>query len=160
MKKLYRSTRDKKLFGLCGGLAEMINVDATLLRILLIVAAIFTSGFVIPVYIIAGLVVPKEPPLYNGFGQGPGPAPGAGFGGGNGGFGGGFGGGGQGFGSQYGGPYKNPPQGQWGNSGQTAGTQQASSQFDSMMDDLEKKALRKEIEELRTKLAKHEKGEI
>jgi hypothetical protein len=29
-----------------------------------------------------------------------------------------------------------------------------------MMDDLEKKALRKEIEELRAKLAKHEKGEI
>ena len=44
MKKLYRSRRDKKLFGLCGGLAEMLNVDATLLRILLIVITVFSSG--------------------------------------------------------------------------------------------------------------------
>ncbi len=68
LKKLYRSSRDKKLFGLCGGLAEMLNVDATLLRILLIVVTIFTSGAVILIYIIAGLVVPKEPPLYSNFG--------------------------------------------------------------------------------------------
>ena len=36
----------------------------------------------------------------------------------------------------------------------------SASNIDAMMDDLEKKALRKEIEELRTKLAKHEKGEF
>lgn len=163
LKKLYRSTRDKKLFGLCGGVAELINVDATLLRILLIVAAIFTSGFVIPVYIIAGFVVPKEPPLYNNFG----PGPGYGDNYGNGNFGKEFGnnnsfGNSQGFGTQQGGPYKNPPQGQWSNPGPSAPNQQASSQFDNMMDDLEKKALRKEIEELRTKLTKleNEKGEF
>ncbi|REE87518.1 phage shock protein C (PspC) family protein [Paenibacillus taihuensis] len=161
MKKLYRSRRDKKLFGLCGGLAEMLNVDATLLRILLIVITVFTSGALILIYILAGLVVPKDPYQYGGYGQ-------AGhngnwnnghFGGGHGGQGGhGFGGTG-GFGS--GGPYTNPPQPGPGTAGwQQAPSQTSASNIDAMMDDLEKRALRKEIEELRAKLAKHEKGEF
>ncbi|MGO4109030.1 PspC domain-containing protein [Paenibacillus sp. YAF4_2] len=155
LKKLYRSRRDKKLFGLCGGLAEMINVDVTLIRILLIVVTIFTSGFAIPVYLIAGFIVPKEPGFYNG-GFGPGPGFGGGYGSSN-----GNNYGGNNYDSSYGGPYKNPPQGQWDSYSQSSNSQQSSSsQFDSMMDDLEKKALRKEIEELRAKLAKHEKGEI
>jgi len=152
LKKLYRSTRDKKLFGLCGGLAEMLNVDATLLRILLIVVTIFTSGAVILIYIIAGLVVPKEPPLYSNFGPN--------------GYGNGYGGGyNPGFGqqthSQFGGPYKNPPQapGSWNAPG-PAPQPTTSTQFDSMMDDLEKKALRREIEELKAKIAKYEKGDF
>lgn len=152
LKKLYRSSRDKKLFGLCGGLAEMFNVDATLLRILLIVVTIFTSGAVILIYIIAGLVVPKEPPLYSGFGPH--------------GYGGGYGGGynpgyGQPAQPQFGGPYKNPPQppGAWGGP-QPEAVHATPSQFDSMMDDLEKKALRREIEELKAKLAKYEKGDF
>ncbi|UVI31356.1 PspC domain-containing protein [Paenibacillus spongiae] len=162
MKKLYRSRRDKKLFGLCGGVAEMLNVDATLLRILLIVLTVFTSGAMILVYILAGLVVPKEPPTYNGFGPG-------GYGGyNNGGYNGGFGTpphGGQG----YGGPYTNtPPQPgptgsftNWQNAqGQGQAHGQSASNLDSMMDDLEKKALRKEIEELRAKLSKLEKGDV
>ncbi|CAM4380362.1 PspC domain-containing protein [Paenibacillus alkaliterrae] len=150
MRKLYRSSRDKKLFGLCGGLAEMLNVDATLLRILLIVVTIFTSGAVILIYIIAGLVVPKEPPLYSNFGPN--------------GFGNGYGGGynpGCGQQSQFGGPYKNAPQapGAWG-SAQPEAAHTTSTQFDSMMDDLEKKALRREIEELKAKIAKYEKGDL
>ncbi|MUT68669.1 PspC domain-containing protein [Paenibacillus sp. NEAU-GSW1] len=168
VKKMYRSARDKKLFGLCGGLAETINVDATLLRILLIVVTIFTSGMIIPVYIIAGLVIPKEPPYYNGFGPGPG------YGGGYGGYGNGYGTNGYGnnnYGSGYGqaptgGPYRNPPhppKPPWGtNPAQQPSDipQQSNAQFDRMMDDLEKKALRKEIDELKAKLAKYEKGEI
>ena len=51
MKKLYRSRRDKKLFGLCGGLAEMLNVDATLLRILLTSSPSFPAVIRILVYI-------------------------------------------------------------------------------------------------------------
>lgn len=160
MKKLYRSRRDKKLFGLCGGVAEMLNVDATLLRILLIVLTVFTSGAMILVYILAGLVVPKEPPVYNGFGPG-------GYGGYNGGgYSGGYGtppSSGQGFG----GPYTNtPPQpgptGSFTNWQQTQGQAQGqpASNLDAMMDDLEKKALRKEIEELRAKLSKQEKGDV
>lgn len=168
LRKLYRSRRDKKLLGLCGGLSEMLNVDATLLRILLIVVTIFTSGVVIFIYLIAGLVIPKEPPVHGGFGHG-GYGPG-GFGGGygGGGYGGGYNGGyngnyghssGHGQGRPYNASYGQatpPPQENW-NYGkeEPAGTPG----FDSMMDDLEKKALRREIEELKTKIAKYEKGE-
>ncbi|RJE91330.1 PspC domain-containing protein [Paenibacillus sp. 1011MAR3C5] len=163
MKKLYRSRRDKKLLGLCGGLSEMLNVDATLIRILLIVITVLSSGMAIFIYIIAGMVVPKEPPIYGGFGPN-------GYGNGhNNGYGGGFGGG---YGPQNGpqhGPHtgynggfnqyqNNTPPNNWGTS---YGKEEpaAGSQFDSMMDDLEKKALRREIEELKEKLAKQEKGE-
>jgi phage shock protein C len=158
MKKLYRSRRDKKLFGLCGGLAEMLNVDATLLRILLIVITVFSSGALILVYILAGLVVPKESNPFGGFGPGTAGYNPNGFGPG------GYNGGNQ-YGSHsgtgYGGPYTNPP-GQGGAAGSANWQQPASSasNIDAMMDDLEKKALRKEIEELRAKLAKHEKGEF
>lgn len=133
----------------------MLNVDATLLRILLIVITIFSSGTVIFIYIIASIVVPKEPPIYNGFGpdgfgNGYGPGSGSGYG--------------SGYGSSpnYNSSYKNPPQpDQWGSkySSPSPGPQ-ANSQFDSMMDDLEKKALRREIEELKNKMAKYEKGDL
>ncbi|WP_127580252.1 PspC domain-containing protein [Paenibacillus koleovorans] len=61
MNKLYRSRTDSKLFGLCGGLAQMINVDSTLLRVIVIITAFFSGGTVIPLYFIACLVIPKEP---------------------------------------------------------------------------------------------------
>ncbi|GKU76084.1 PspC domain-containing protein [Paenibacillus sp. L3-i20] len=161
MKKLYRSRRDKKLLGLCGGLSEMFNVDATLLRILLVVITIISSGMVIFIYLIAGLVVPKEPPVYGAFGP-HGPGPGNGYGGGYTG----------GYGPQYGakpGPHSDP-YGQFTNNNQPPHQNQwdpryakeepiPNAQFDSMMDDLEKKALRREIEELKAKIAKQEKGE-
>ncbi|NBD27724.1 PspC domain-containing protein [Paenibacillus glycinis] len=165
MKKLYRSRRDKKLFGLCGGLAEMLNVDATLVRILLIVVTVFTSGALILVYLLAGLVVPQNPyDIGGGYGPGPG-----GYNGGwntnhhNGPYNGShFGGGhgqnyGQGNGSSYGAPSQPGPSWQK----PPAQTQaQPASNIDAMMEDLEKRALKKEIEELRAKLAKHEKGDV
>ncbi|MEK3882042.1 PspC domain-containing protein [Paenibacillus sp. PL2-23] len=148
MRKLYRSRRDKKILGLCGGLSDMLNVDATLLRILLIVITVLTSGTVIFIYIIAGLVVPKEPPVYGAFGPyGYGDGPGSGYG--------------SSYGHQSGhqGPFQPfPPKGNGWDPGYHK-SEPAGSQFDSMMDDLEKKALRREIEELKAKLAKQEKGE-
>jgi phage shock protein C len=60
-KKLYRSQTDKKLFGLCGGLADMLGVDATLLRLVVIVTTFFTGGALIAIYFIAALIIPKEP---------------------------------------------------------------------------------------------------
>jgi phage shock protein C len=61
MSKIYRSRTDSKLFGLCGGLAQLINVDSTLLRVIVVVTAFFSGGTVIPLYFIACLVIPKEP---------------------------------------------------------------------------------------------------
>ncbi|MBO9608610.1 MAG: PspC domain-containing protein [Paenibacillaceae bacterium] len=140
MTKLYRSSRDKKLFGLCGGLAEMLNLDATLLRLVVVIVTVFTGGSVILIYIVASMVIPKEPG-YDGFamyGHMPPPPstpPSPGFRG--------------SAGSMYG-PAPQRPQ---------APAPVAHHPIDEMMKDIEKKAMQKELEELRAKLAKYEKGD-
>lgn len=69
--KLYRSTKDKKLSGLCGGLAESFNVDPTLLRLVVVVTTFFSGGTVIPLYILSSIVIPKEPIFNDPFMYGP-----------------------------------------------------------------------------------------
>ncbi|EFI84813.1 PspC domain-containing protein [Listeria grayi] len=60
MRKLYRSTYDKKLAGVCGGLADYFGIDATLVRLLWIVASlIFGSGILL--YILAAIIIPADP---------------------------------------------------------------------------------------------------
>jgi len=61
MKKLYRSQSDKKISGLCGGLAAWMGVDTTIVRLIALVAALFSFGTVVLVYLIASVIVPKEP---------------------------------------------------------------------------------------------------
>jgi phage shock protein C len=47
-RKLYRSRTDRKLAGVCGGLAQYFNLDATLIRVLFIVLAVLGgSGLVL-----------------------------------------------------------------------------------------------------------------
>lgn len=59
MKKLYRSRRDRKIAGICGGLGEYFNVDPTLLRIIFLFLLFFGgSGFIL--YLIFWIVVPNE----------------------------------------------------------------------------------------------------
>ncbi len=58
MKKLYRSRKDTKIAGVCGGIAEYFNVDSNIIR-LLAVLTIFGGGGIIA-YIIAWIIVPLE----------------------------------------------------------------------------------------------------
>ncbi|SET91736.1 PspC domain-containing protein [Paenibacillus sp. NFR01] len=60
MKKLYRSQSDKMLTGLCGGIARALNIDTTLIRLLVAAAAFFSFGTVAILYVIASVIVPKE----------------------------------------------------------------------------------------------------
>ncbi|UUZ83516.1 PspC domain-containing protein [Paenibacillus sp. P26] len=69
MTKLYRSRTDRKITGLCGGLADTLNIDATLLRLVVVVTAFFSGGVIIPLYFLAALVIPSEP--WNGGPYGP-----------------------------------------------------------------------------------------
>ncbi|WP_127585353.1 PspC domain-containing protein [Paenibacillus koleovorans] len=150
MKKLYRSQRDKKLFGLCGGLADMLGVDATLLRVIVIVTTFFTGGAMIAVYFIAALVIPKEPtfgsPLmsgpWNGYSAAHQP-------------------------HMHAQPHAHMPHQPYATAQsmppaaaypQTATTEKA--RLDEVMSDIEKKAMWKEIQELKTKLSNYEKGEV
>jgi len=58
MKKLYRSRNNRRIFGVCGGLAEYFGVDPVLIRI--IAALSILSGLGIIVYIIMAIIVPLE----------------------------------------------------------------------------------------------------
>ena len=58
-KKLYRNTSNKMLAGVCAGLAEYINVDPTLVR--LIWALIGLSGAGVLAYLICAIIIPEKP---------------------------------------------------------------------------------------------------
>jgi phage shock protein C len=58
--RLYRSGIDKKFAGVCGGLAEYFDVDATLIRLLVLIS-FFLGGIGLPAYIIAWLLIPMNP---------------------------------------------------------------------------------------------------
>ena len=60
MKKLYRSTTNRKIAGVCGGLGEMLDADPTLVRLATVVIALATGLFPFLIgYIIAWWVVPE-----------------------------------------------------------------------------------------------------
>lgn len=59
-KKLYKSNTDKKLCGVCGGIAEYLNIDSTIIRLILVIAILF-AGCGILAYIIAALIMPNKP---------------------------------------------------------------------------------------------------
>ena len=59
-KKLYRSRTDKKICGVCAGLAKYLNMDVTVMRLLVVLLTLFVGGGLIA-YIICALVMPEEP---------------------------------------------------------------------------------------------------
>ena len=59
-KKLCRSAVDKKLGGVCGGLAEYLDIDSTVIRLLWVLFTLL-GGAGILAYIIALLVMPNAP---------------------------------------------------------------------------------------------------
>ena len=54
---LYRSRTNRMIAGVCGGLAEFIGIDVTLLRIL----AVVIPGINLVTYIILAIIIPEEP---------------------------------------------------------------------------------------------------
>lgn len=58
-KKLTRSPDDRWIAGVCGGLAELTDVDATLIRVALIVATILGAGSLIVIYLICWVLIPQ-----------------------------------------------------------------------------------------------------
>ena len=56
-KKLYRSMNDKKITGVCGGIAEYMNIDSTIVRLVAIIL-VFGWGSGLLAYIVAALVMP------------------------------------------------------------------------------------------------------
>ncbi len=60
MKKLYKSQTDKKIAGVCGGIAEYFDMDSTIVRLIAVLLILgFGSGLLI--YIVAALIMPDGP---------------------------------------------------------------------------------------------------
>lgn len=59
-KKLYKSSTDKAICGVCGGIAEYFEIDSILVRLLAVFLALW-AGSGILAYIVAALIIPKRP---------------------------------------------------------------------------------------------------
>ena len=60
-KRLYKSNKNKVIFGICGGLGEYFDIDPVFIRLIFVFLLIVT-GFIpgIIFYLIAGLIIPKK----------------------------------------------------------------------------------------------------
>lgn len=61
-KRLYRSRQDRMVAGVCGGLAEYLNVDPAIIRLAMVALVFFGGGGVIA-YLAAWIVVPEAPEM-------------------------------------------------------------------------------------------------
>ena len=60
-KKLYRNTQNKMIAGVCSGLADYINIDPTVVRVIWALIALGGAGII--AYLIAALIIPEKPSL-------------------------------------------------------------------------------------------------
>ena len=58
-KKLYKSSTDKKIAGVCGGIAEYFNIDVNLVRICAVLIG-FAGGAGVIAYIAAAMLLPEK----------------------------------------------------------------------------------------------------
>ena len=61
MKRLYRPTTGRMLGGVCAGLADHLDVDPTVVRLVWVAVTLLSLGTGILVYIIAWIIIPEEP---------------------------------------------------------------------------------------------------
>ena len=62
-RKLCLSSKDKKIAGVCGGIAEHYGLDSTLVRVIWVLLAFIVQGLPLIAYIVCWAVMPKD--LYN-----------------------------------------------------------------------------------------------
>ena len=58
-KKLYRSRSNRVIGGVCGGLAQYLGIDPTVVRLIMALVT-FVGGMSLRVYLIAWLIIPEE----------------------------------------------------------------------------------------------------
>ncbi|MFA5415090.1 MAG: PspC domain-containing protein [Methanoregula sp.] len=66
MKRLYRSTIERILGGVCGGIGVHLDVDPLIIRIIWIVLTCISLGIGIIAYIVCWILIPEEPPVQTG----------------------------------------------------------------------------------------------
>jgi phage shock protein C len=63
-RKLYRVETGRFLAGVCGGVAEYVNLDPNVVRLIWCLLSIFSAGAGILLYIIAALILPPKRDVY------------------------------------------------------------------------------------------------
>ena len=61
MHRLYKSRMEKKIFGVCGGIGEFVEIDPVLVRVLFVVGAFASFGVMLLLYVVMALIVPYPP---------------------------------------------------------------------------------------------------
>jgi phage shock protein PspC (stress-responsive transcriptional regulator) len=59
-KRLKRSISDKKIAGVCGGIAEYFAIDPAIVRVIFVIGTFMSSGSLLLVYFILAYVLPKK----------------------------------------------------------------------------------------------------
>ncbi|MGY0693553.1 PspC domain-containing protein [Virgibacillus sp. FSP13] len=59
-KRLTRSIMDRKIAGVLGGIAEYFNIDATIVRLVFIIALISSVFTLSLIYLVATIIIPNE----------------------------------------------------------------------------------------------------
>ncbi|MCC8029832.1 MAG: PspC domain-containing protein [Lachnospiraceae bacterium] len=59
-KRLYKSDDNRVLCGVCGGVAEFLGIDPTIVRLVWAILIIFV-GMGLWLYILAAIIIPREP---------------------------------------------------------------------------------------------------
>lgn len=62
-KKLYKSDTNRVICGVCGGIGEYLNLDSTVIRLIMLVMVFLGVGSGVLIYLAAALIMP-EPPRY------------------------------------------------------------------------------------------------
>lgn len=60
-KKLYKSKTDKKLCGVCAGIAKYFGIDSTIVRVGVAALTVISIGTGLVAYIVAAIIIPEEP---------------------------------------------------------------------------------------------------
>ncbi|EHF5324203.1 PspC domain-containing protein [Listeria monocytogenes] len=61
MKKLYKSSSQKMIAGVCGGIAEYFGIEVTIVRLIWLAATLFFGSGIL-LYILAAIIIPKATP--------------------------------------------------------------------------------------------------
>lgn len=61
IKRLYRSRKDRVLGGVCGGIAEYLDVDPVVVRLIWAIVTLISMGLGLLAYLIAWVIIPEEP---------------------------------------------------------------------------------------------------
>lgn len=59
-RQLFKSSMNRILFGVCGGIGEYFDIDPTIIRLIWVILTLCGFGAGIPIYIIAAIIVPEN----------------------------------------------------------------------------------------------------